>query len=459
MNLARSLLERRRRLSGRGRAITLFFATSLAGRAVGIVCQLCQVPLAVHALGSEAFGLWMTLTSVSFVIAFADFGVGQGTQNRLAEAYATGSGEAAAELLGSSLVFMTAMAAALMAIVWFVGPRIDFTTLFKLSDPAVRADARAAVLATLLLCCANLPLGLAQRLAYARQQGWAYNTAQAAGAIGALLATWAAARGHWSLTGFMVGAQLPMLAANAVLLALLLPAGFLRRFRCRRRTVRELLGLGAYFALQQAHVTVLFALPPLVLSTVIGAAAVTPYNLAQRLFNLFAVVQNAFMIPLWPAYSDAKAREDHAWIRRTLRRSLAATLGLTILPMAAGAALAHPLFVLWLHGGALLPTPGLVWLLFLWNATMFLEQPFGYMLAGMSEVKKVTRYSVVSCVASSALMWLGVHRLGAEGLVVGMFVGYLPYLFMGAIAEAIRVLRTRLRGWSGAATEPWTIAP
>jgi len=58
-----------------------FFATSLAARGVGIVCQLLQVPLVVAALGSEAFGLWMTMTSVTNLMQFADFGLGIGAQS------------------------------------------------------------------------------------------------------------------------------------------------------------------------------------------------------------------------------------------------------------------------------------------------------------------------------------------------------------------------------------------
>lgn len=450
------LLQHLGRLSGRSRAIGLFFATSLAGRLISIGCQLCQVPLAVHALGNEAFGLWMTLTSVSFVITFADFGVGQGTQNHMAEAFAVDRPGAVAELLGSSFVFMSGMAVVLAAAVAYFAPHIDYTRVFRLTDPAVQRQAAPAVTATLLLCCGNLPLGLAQRLAYARQEGWKHNLAQAAGAAGTLIATWIAARRHWSLTAFMVGAQLPLLAANAVLLVLLLPRGKGLRYRCRGAVMRRLLSLGSYFAVQQVHVTVLLAVPPIMLSTVLGAAAVTPYNLAQRLFNVFAVIQNAFMLPLWPAYSEAMARSDHEWIRRTLWRSLAATLLCTIAPAAIGAALAHPVFVVWLHHGADLPHAGLIWALFFWNAAVFLEQPFGYLLSGISEIRKVTRYSIISGFASLVLMSIGVRRFGAEGLVLGMFVGYLPYLCIGAIGETCRMMRTTLRAWPRSA--PWSLS-
>ena len=61
----RMFQHRLNRLSGRSRAVGMFFATSVGARVLGIACQLVQVPLAMHALGTEAFGLWMALTSIA----------------------------------------------------------------------------------------------------------------------------------------------------------------------------------------------------------------------------------------------------------------------------------------------------------------------------------------------------------------------------------------------------------
>jgi O-antigen/teichoic acid export membrane protein len=205
--------------------------------------------------------------------------------------------------------------------------------------------------------------------------------------------------------------------------------------------MRPLLKLGAYFGVQQVLVTLMISLPSVVISTGLGAAAVTPYNLAQRLFNFFAIIQNAIMLPLWPAYSDAKARGDYTWIRRTLLFSLRAGFFAVILPMAGGALLGRPVIRIWVGAGTELPSPLLIGALFLWNGAVFLQQPFGYFLAGLSEVRRLTFYAVISAVLSATLMCLAVHRFGAAGTVFGMLIGYLPFLILGNITESARVLR------------------
>ena len=90
MSESKSFPERLRALLKRPpREIAMFFITSLAARGLGIVCQLLQVPIAIKALGSEAFGLWMAVAGLAQFIVFADLGMGIGLQNRLAESFAT----------------------------------------------------------------------------------------------------------------------------------------------------------------------------------------------------------------------------------------------------------------------------------------------------------------------------------------------------------------------------------
>lgn len=440
-----SLFKRRfARLSGRSKAVSAFFATSLASRAIGIACQLAQVPIAVKALGPEAFGLWMALTSIGWMITFADFGVGQGAQNRLAEAFAAEDEKLARELCASALVFLGCAGLALAAVLLLAARAIDFTALFHLADPVVQRQARGTVEIALLLFCANFPLGLAQRLAYSRQQGWMHNISQAISGVGSLAGVIIAAHGHWQLAGYMAAAQLPLVLSNAGLLVFqFAQLGWfdLRGMRCRRETMRGLLKLGAYFGVQQVHLVLLVSLPQVIISTSLGAVAVTPFNLAQRIFNLFAVIQNAFMLPLWPAYSDAKARGDFRWIRRTLSFSIAATLCCTIAPMALGAMFARPILNAWVRNQTALPSESLIWLLFAWNALIFFQQPFGYLLAGMSEVRRLTFFAAASAAISAALMYVWVHRYAQEGVVWGMIVGFMPYLLLGNIAEVIRLFR------------------
>src|ERR1700692_3845800 len=55
--------------------------------AVQVSTSLITIPLTVHYLGDERFGLWMTISSVLAMANFADFGIGNGLLNAVADAY------------------------------------------------------------------------------------------------------------------------------------------------------------------------------------------------------------------------------------------------------------------------------------------------------------------------------------------------------------------------------------
>jgi O-antigen/teichoic acid export membrane protein len=450
MNKLLSLLPEkiRAKLARPPRELAMFFFTSIAARVIGVGCQLLQVPIVVGSLGTEAFGLWMTFVTLAGIVIFADFGLGIGVQNRLAELFAHDDAKSRAQaraFFGSAFLFLSLIAVALGAGCWYLNSQLDHARLFDLKDPAVIAAAPTAALLTMLSLCAGFPLGLAQRVAYARQQGWACNLAQAVGSLLSLAVVALAATRGWGLVALVIAGQGSLFLCNLVLLVTQLAR--LRwlavwRYRLRPALIRQLVGLGACFGAQQVLNTVLFTLPQIIISTQLGAAAVTPFNLLQRLYNLFSVVQNAFMLPLWPRYSQAKARGEFDWMRSTLRRSVYATIGASVLPLCLGAAFAPWIVRHWVGH----EVEGLSWLLIgllgAWNALVLLQQPFGYLLAGVSEIRRTTLYSVISAAVGLALMFTFVQPLGAAGVALGLLLGFVPFSFLGTIHEARRYLRS-----------------
>jgi O-antigen/teichoic acid export membrane protein len=447
MSFLSSTQDRYQRLSPRAKAVGYFFVSSLFARGVSALCQILQVPIAIKALGNEAFGLWISLMSVSYLITFADFGLGQGTQNKLAEAFATNRRDLQRDLFANAFVVLSVIGLVVFLVGNIALRSVDFATLFHIKSPEVRLAAPAAVRVVLLFFCLNFPLGLAQRLSYARQQGWMHNLSQAAAGVASVVGIYIAAHRGAGIVGIIIVVQSTVLLGSlGLLLVQFRDLGWLGSFRSRvhHTTMRTLLGLGGFFALQQVLTVVLFALPQVIIAKSMGADAVTPFNLAQRFFNIFSIIQGAFMLPLWPAYSEAAGKSEFGWIQRTLIKSLKATVGFAILPMLVATLGARQLLTLWVGRHAALPTTELIWTLFAWNTMVFLQQPFAFMLAGISEIRRITIYAVIGTVASASLMLALVGPMGQEGVVLGLLGGFVPFYFIGAVYQAIRVLKRRV---------------
>ena len=125
-------------------------------------------------------------------------------------------------------------------------------------------------------------------------------------------------------------------------------------------------------------------------------------------------------------------------------KSLKATIACSVIPMAIATFGAHRLIALWVGTRADLPTSELIWALFAWNTVVFLQQPFAYMLAGISEIRRTAVYALVGTIASAALMVILVHHMGQTGVVLGLLGGFVPFYFIGAVHQSFKVLRIQI---------------
>ncbi len=66
----------------------------------------------------------------------------------------------------------------------------------------------------------------------------------------------------------------------------------------------------------------IYAADNVIIAQFIGPEAVTQYAIPYQLFSFSLIIFNIIIAPLWPAYSEALARGDLAWVRTTLNRSL-----------------------------------------------------------------------------------------------------------------------------------------
>jgi O-antigen/teichoic acid export membrane protein len=435
----------------REHSILAFFATSLASRGLGIGCQFLQVPIALRFLGNEAFGLWVTLSSLGFILSYSDFGIGLGVQNQVAESLGRGDNTRARQVFVTGLAFLVGVMGVLLAVLVPFCLLANVAGMLHIADPAVAASTRSAILVVTLVWCLNVPLGLGQRVAYGAQLGWMHNAAATCSQVLMLVAT---AVGAWAKVGmatFFVLTFAGSAVVNLIFLIYLLHR--LRWLQMRRSDfhlpyLRELSGLGIYFFFQQIATMVLFTMPPLILSATMGAAAVTPFNLAQRVLNLFTVVTNAVLLPIWPAYAEAKAQSDWNWIRRTLIRSLLVVMAAAVVPMFLVAPFL-PKVIHWWTKAAQLPSPSLIWLLVVWNALTVIQQPFGYLLAGISKVRRATLYSVLSTVTALIAIFVLIPHCGVNALPLGLIIGFVPFILSGNALETYFILRHALRGHGG----------
>jgi O-antigen/teichoic acid export membrane protein len=392
----------------RERAIRLTVAASVGAKAVSGVCTLVQVPLAPRYLGTEAYGLWVTLFSAVIVLNSVDFGLGVGMQHAMARAYGADdldtvkrifwTGAAALGLLGVVVLAFGLPAA-------FLAPWAD---LLHLRDSALRARSGAAVAVAIAAFVASLPFNAVARLAAAVQRGWIQAGWIAAGSLLSLLLVSAAAFGGWGFLWFLAASLLVPFAQGLGLLVHLLrglgwnlrPAGL-----SPSSELRGMLRSSVSFAFPQFGLALVQSAPALAISFGVGSAAVTGYTLLARLFGPFQQGQILLLTPVWPAYTEAHARGEHPWIGRTFRRTAAAFIVLAI-GVGVCAWQSAALLRLWIGPSAVAAAAGLAAATAAWCVLQMALQPLMYLLIGVGKLRRLAWAATPGLMASAlALFW------------------------------------------------------
>jgi O-antigen/teichoic acid export membrane protein len=135
-------------------------SASLIQKALTIVISFVSVPLTVHYLGSERYGVWLTISSLLVWMAMTDFGLaGNALVNVLSPAHGTEDRRAAQEYT-SSAVWALSGVAVLLAIAAILSFRfIPWSSLFKISTVPEHELTYACAL-TIVFFIMGLPLSV-----------------------------------------------------------------------------------------------------------------------------------------------------------------------------------------------------------------------------------------------------------------------------------------------------------
>jgi O-antigen/teichoic acid export membrane protein len=440
----------------RWRGVARTFGASMLARVVASVLSLLQVPLALAHLGSQAYGLWMTLTGIWALLSFADLGLGLALQNQMAAAGGRGdqAGMKGLMLAGTSLLarLSAGLAVILFPLVWW----LDWARLLHIADAALAREVRAGMVLVVLGFCINLPLSLAARLASAAQKPWLPPLWGCAASAGTLAGVAAAVALHAGFIAFLALSVAVPLLQNAGLGLHVWRELAWRRQSARRPSVPETRALvheGLKFFVPQAGAIFAQSALPAAIAIVSRPEMVTQFNLLQRMFGLVSHLHGMVLAALWPAYAEAQARGDEEWIRRSFWFSLKATAGFAVL-LAGIALLSGPLVRLWLGGNAPTLAESFVVAVAVWTGGLMLGQPFALLLGGLGHPTGMAIYGTASHVlALAGMFWWG-PRAGAVGVVGASAVAYLALNLPCTILDATRRFKDATRPAGTAARAP-----
>ena len=307
--------------SGSKRSVTLKrnIAGSLLAKGVSIVISLILVPMTLGYVTPEIYGIWLTLSSIIHWLTFFDIGFTQGLKNKLAQALANGDFKKGKSLVSTTYIMMLLIFIPLGIILCAGVPFINWTKVLNV-DAIYHNEIINTLYILIWAFCFQMIVNVLSTVVKAHQKVALSSTFLVIGHFLSLIAVYVLTL-YFKSSLYLLACSISFLP----IIVLLIAGRFLYRGSFRKicpsirffdkRYVRELFALGYRFFLIQIQYIVLYQTTNFIISNISRPEDVTTYNIAYKYLNVAMMVFSIILAPLWPAFTDAYAKNDFLWMK------------------------------------------------------------------------------------------------------------------------------------------------
>lgn len=293
---------------------------------LSIIIGLLYVPLLIEYLTQEKYGIWLTLTSILGWFSFFDIGLGNGLRNRLTEVLAKED-----FALGKKLVSTTyALLICIFSIVLLVFHLSNFFLNWNSILNTKTIDNNELYVLTSIVFTFFIIRFIVQIISVVYLADHKPSATKMITTSGNLLSfimvlvlTRITVKGDLILLGTIIS------AIPVILFIVVSITAFSTRYKKLRPSLKEIdlkvskgiINLGARFFFLQISYIIMVTTSNFFIAQFYGPAEVAVYNIAFKYFQIPIMIFSIFMSPVWSAVTDAYAKSDYAWLKKTLKYS------------------------------------------------------------------------------------------------------------------------------------------
>jgi O-antigen/teichoic acid export membrane protein len=421
---------------------------SLVYKSVGMAASFLVIPLMIHYLGQEQFGVWATLLSIMSWIVFFDLGIGNGMRNKITESLAKNETKDAAIYIASGYSLIGLISLSLWVIVSALSFIIPWQIVFN-THVIPEETLRLTVQIATFFISLNFWIGLIGALLGAVQKTSLTALGQLISNTLALLLVYILVKSTDASIIYLA----IVYGASLIIANILLSFWFYRqhpelrpRLFLDKQHVNPLLTVGLQFFTIQLATLVIFTTDKILITQLLGPQYVTQYEVVFKLFGVITFANALISAPLWSAYTDAYHRNDFAWIKQMLHKQRL-IFGVTLLMICAMVILAKPVIALWIGREMEVPLPlvitmGFFVMISAWNNV------YAMLVNGVGKIKPQLYTAIIAMLLNIplALLFTKQLQLGLSGIVLATCVS----LLFAAVVLPIqvqRMIRNGIKGW------------
>jgi O-antigen/teichoic acid export membrane protein len=300
----------------------ILFTFGLKG--ISILINLAYVPLLIDYLGTEEYGVWLTVSSVVAWFGFFDIGLGNGLRNNFSMAVARGEHVLARKYVSTTYAILAIICITVLAIFYAVSGFIHWPGVFNTAhvENSILLNLSLIVFTFFFLNFVFQLIGVILLADQKPSVNSSFNVISNILCFGIIYLLKQSAQHSLPILGLVLSGM-PVFVL--VVASLILYSTRYRQYAPALRFVdfsqsATLLNLGIKFFILQVSGLVMYSSTNLLIAQFSSPADVTVYNISYKLFSVATMIYGIILTPMWSATTEAFALEDYKWIRNTVRK-------------------------------------------------------------------------------------------------------------------------------------------
>lgn len=293
-------------------------------KVLSIAITFFLVPLSISYLGSEKYGLWLTVFSFIGWFSFFDFGIGNGLRNKLTIALSSNDIKLAKTYVSTAYFSMMVIMSLLIVIFIFPFYMIPWNSVFNYDGKESLGQLISIVY---VLFSINLVLNILTAIYYADQKSSMPGLINFIGQLLVFITVYILMKLDESslvLYGSIVIGSQVIVFILASFVAFFGKYSYLRPSlkHYNKIYLKELLSLGGKFFFLQILYVLVYSTDNFIINYFLGAEQVTIFNIAFKYFMFVTMGISIILQPYWSAFTSATAKNDDIWIKNSIKNLL-----------------------------------------------------------------------------------------------------------------------------------------
>lgn len=321
-------------------------------RIISIAISLLVVPATINYINAERYGIWLTLSSIIAWLSYFNFGFSSGFRNKFAESIAKNDHVLARKYLSTTYAVLALLFTTLMIVASIANNYINWSAILNV-DQGLNIELRVVSQILIVFFCINIVAEVFSTMLTAKQRpalsAAITTTGNLISLIVIVILTYTT-KGRLEYLAFAFAGIPPTL--TIIVSFIVFRKGMYKKYAPSFKYVdfsltKGIIGMGGQFFLIMMCMLLIFQFTNIIISRELGPESVTVYNVTYKIFGIAEMLVMIILTPIWSAYTDAYARKDFSWMKRSAAKL--EKIGLLSIPALALLTIVSPIiFNIWL---------------------------------------------------------------------------------------------------------------